>query len=120
VSQVRFLSGGQNRSVAKWSKAALSKSVFRGFESYLACKERWESGLIHQFAKLANKKLFRGFESPSFRKFKEYLQQTKMVANLKIVRCSIPQIVVKRLLSIPIFGGTSQLVVAAASKAVRS
>ncbi len=30
-------------------------------------QERWESGLIHQFAKLAYSKGYRGFESPPLR-----------------------------------------------------
>lgn len=33
-------------------------------------QERWESGLIHQFAKLTYGKPYRGFESPSLRKKK--------------------------------------------------
>jgi hypothetical protein len=32
-------------------------------------EERWESGLIQQFAKLSYGKLYRGFESPPLRRY---------------------------------------------------
>ena len=37
------------------------------FGARILTKERWESGLIHQFAKLAYPKGYRGFESPPLR-----------------------------------------------------